>query len=214
MWNEEHKVQMSHHLLCRPCPLAKSWLEEFLLIQWHDDCWHQWSSNASEQLPSSPIERYWLSLQGLTLHRAHGAAMEMTKGPQLFHACPEPPHHFGDLTWYTENNPYAALIFNSTTCRELTSKLGSLKLFRDFIKSWLYKTPLKYSHQMFAMHITLGLYVVRWISIISCFSHLQRWLFQLCPDVAEWAEVCACEQQTRVIGRWWLKRWWKRTMKE
>lgn len=74
------KVQMSLPFTSGAFPALwlKATLEEFLVTQWHNDCWHPWTSNASEQLPSSPIERYQLYLYGLTLLWAQGAAMETT----------------------------------------------------------------------------------------------------------------------------------------
>lgn len=174
-------------LLVPSLPSGFFWLEEFLVTQWRDDCWHPWTSNASEQLPSSPIERYQLYLYGLALLWAQGTAMETTNDRFFALSRFSIPGASTSLRCRVENNPYATLTFSGRTRKELTSNLGLWNFSEISQKSWLYKTPLKYSHQMFAMHITLALYVVRWISIISCFSHLQRWLFQPCPDVARWA---------------------------
>lgn len=115
----------SFHFWCLPCPLAKSWLEEFLVAQWHDDCWHPWTSNASEQLPSSPIERYQLYLYGLPLLWAQGAAMETTND-RFFFSIPGAPTSLQCrfLIRHAENNPYATLTLSGRTRKELTSNLG------------------------------------------------------------------------------------------
>lgn len=99
------------------------------------------------------------------------------------------------------SNPNAIWTSTAVCCSKLKSNVGVWKF-----------SEILWRVMILRLHTTLALYVVRWRSrFYYLLFFLQRWLFQLCPDVALFACVCLM----RVAGGDWsadVKGQWKNSI--
>lgn len=169
-------------LPCIPSPPAKSWHRgDFLVTQWHDDCWHPCTADASKHFPSST---HW-DLCAVSLWPPHFSGLSGLPWRQRVTDFSSPelsPHATGlvlvlSLQIYTlpwQNSPHMFWRF-----------LGVMIVWDSFYLSAPNTLQL----------ISLTLHVLRWGSVFPCFSHVHRLLFQLllmCHCVL----VCVCPEAT------------------